>query len=117
MVIVFKVKPNLGTHCKLLESKLKPLEQKSLNQDATEFLIGCCTNLIKHLPIENQDVQDARYLQFSKKEKKSGFDAIARLSLIIGKALGNEAIQTYFGNGIRTQYDLCDKVRQEYTMY
>ena len=50
-------------------------------------------------------------------KKKSSLSAIARPSLIIGKTLGNEAIQNYFENGIKTQYDLCDKVKQEYTMY
>ena len=106
----------MGTQCKS-ESKLKPLEQKFLNQDAAEFLIGCFTYLINYLLIENQVVRDARYLQFSKKEKKSGLNVAAWFSMIIEKTLGNEAIQTYTGNGIKTLYDLCDKVKQEYTMY
>ena len=61
----------IWAHTKSLESKLKPLEQKCLNQDAAEFLIGCCTYLINHLPMENQVVRDTRYLQFSKNEKKN----------------------------------------------
>ena len=61
----------IWAHTKSLESKLKPLEQKCLNQDATEFPIGCCTYLINHLPMENQVVRDTRYLQFSKNEKKN----------------------------------------------
>ena len=102
MVIVFKVKPDLGTHCKSLGSKLKHLKQTSLNQHATEFLIGCCTYLINCLPMENQVVQDTRCLQFSKIEKKSSLSAISQLSLIIGKTLGNEAIQSYIVNCIKT---------------
>ena len=67
--------------------------------------------------MENQAVRYAIYLQFSKKKKKSGLNAIAGHSLMIGKTLANEGIQAYFGNGIKTQYDLCSKVKQEYTMY
>ena len=52
-----------------------------------------------------------------KKEKKSGLNVATWFSMITEKTLGNEAIQTYTGNGIETQYDLCDKVKQEYTMY
>ena len=67
--------------------------------------------------MENQVMRDARPLQFSKKEKKSGLNTIAPLSLIIGKTLGSKTIQTYFGNGFKTQYNFCDKVKQEYAMY
>lgn len=100
-----------------MEAKLKPLEQKTLNQNATKFLQSCCVYLLNHLPIEDQVVKDARYLQYSWKEKKSGLNAFARLSLVVGKVLGNEGLKTYFGANIKTHYDLCDKVKQEYSLY
>ena len=93
-----------------MELKLNPLEQKALNQNATNFLEGCCVYLLNHLPVEV--VRDARYLQFSLKEKKSGLNALSRLSLAVGKTLGSEGLKTYFGDNIKTRYDLCDKVKQ-----
>ena len=67
-----------------MELKLNPLEQKALNQNATNFLEGCCVYLLNHLPVEDQVVRDARYLQFSLKEKKPGRNGFLRLSLAFG---------------------------------
>ena len=98
-----------------MELKLNPLEQKALNQNATNFLEGCCVYLLNHLPVEV--VRDARYLQFSLKEKKSGLNAFSRLSLAVGKTLGSEGLKTCFGGNIKTRYDLCDKGKQECSLY
>ena len=73
--------------------------------------------LLNHLPVEDQVILDARYLQFSLKEKKSGLNALSRLSLAVGKTLGSEGLKTYFGDNIKTLCDLCDKVKQEYSLY
>ena len=100
-----------------MELKLNPLEQKALNQNATNFLEGCCIYLVNHLPVEDQVVRDARYLQFSLKEKKSGLNAFSRLSLALGKTSGSGGFKTCFGDNIKTRYDLCDKVQQEYSLY
>ena len=100
-----------------MELKLNPLEQKALNQNATNFLEGCCVYLLNHLPVEDQVVWDARYLQFSLNEKKSALNAFSQLSLAIGKTLGSEGLKTYFGDIIKTHYDLCDKVKPEYSLY
>lgn len=107
----------MGTYVKSQESKLKPLERKNLHQNATKFLESCCIYLLKHLPIENRVVRDARYLQFSFKEKKSGANAISRICLMIGKTLGSDGLKSYFGSNIKTRYDLCDKVKHEYSLY
>jgi hypothetical protein len=115
--LLSQIAPDMGTHVKSLESKLKPLERKTLHQNATKFLESCCIYLLKHLPTENQVVRDARYLQFSFREKKAGTNAISRLSLLIGKTLGSEGLSLYFGSNIKTHYDLCDKVKHEYSLY
>ena len=93
-----------------MELKLNPLKQKALNQNARTVLEGCCL-FIKSL-VKNQFVQDARYLQFSLKEKKSGLNAFSRLILAFGKTLGSEGLKTYFVDNMKTRYDLCDKVKQ-----
>ena len=100
-----------------MELKLNPLEEKALNQNATNFLEGYCVYLLKHLPVEYRVVQDARYLQFSLKERKSGLIDFSQLSLTVGKTLGSEGLKTYFGDNIKTRYDLWDKVKQEYSLY
>ena len=100
-----------------MELKRKFLEQKALNQNAAKFFEGCCVYLLNHLPVKDQVVRDARYLQFSLKEKKSGLNALSRLSLAVGKTLGSEGLKTYFGDNIKTRCDLCDKVKQEYSLY
>ena len=100
-----------------MELKRNFLEQKALNQNATTFFEGCCVYLLNHLPVEDQVARDARYLQFSLKEKKSGLNAFSRLSLAVGKTLGSEGWKTYFGDNIKTRCDLCDKVKQEYSLY
>ena len=100
-----------------MELKLNPLEQQALNQNATNFLEGCCVYLLNHIPVEDQVVRDAGYLQFSLKGKKSGLNAFLRLSLAVGKTLGSEGLKTYFGDNIKTRCDLCDKVKQEYSLY
>ena len=100
-----------------MELKLNPLEQKALNQNATNVLEGCCVYLLNHLPVEDQVERDARYLQFSLKEKKCGLNAFSRLSSAVGKTLGSEGLKTDFGDNIKTLYDLCDKVKQEYALY
>ena len=76
-----------------------------------------CAYLINQLPINNQVVKDARYLQPGLQQKKASVNAFSRLSLTLGQALGNEAIQHYFSPNIKTKYDLCDKVKQEYAIY
>ena len=100
-----------------MELKLNPLEQQALNQNATNFLEGCCVYLLNHIPVEDQVVRDAGYLQFSLKGKKSGLNAFLLLSLAVGKTLGSEGLKTYFGDNIKTRCDLCDKVKQEYSLY
>ena len=89
-----------------MELKLNPLEEKALNQNATNFLEGYCVYLLKHLPVEYRVVQDARYLQFSLKERKSGLIDFSQLSLTVGKTLGSEGLKKYFGDNIKTRYDL-----------
>ena len=96
---------------------MNPLEQEALNQNVTNFLEGCCVYLLNHVPVEDQVLRDAIYLQFSLKEKKYGLNAFSRLSLAVGKTLGSEGLKTYFGDNIKTRYDLCDKVKQEYSLY
>ena len=113
----FWFKPDKRTHARSLELKLNPLEQQALNQNATNFLEGCCVYLLNHIPVEDQVVRDAGYLQFSLKGKKSGLNAFLRLSLVVGKTLGSEGLKTYFGDNIKTRCDLCDKVKQEYSLY
>ena len=56
-------------------------------------------------------------MQFSLKEKKSGLNAFSWLSLTVEKTLGSEGLTTYFVDNIKTHYDLCDKVKQEYLWY
>ena len=53
----------------------------------------------------------------SLKEKKSGLNVFSLLSLAVGKTLGGEGLKVYFGDNINTRYDLCDKVKQEYSLY
>ena len=65
------------THAKSLELKLNLLDQKALNQNPTNFLEGCCIYLLNHLPVKDQVLRDARYLQFSLKEKKSALNAFS----------------------------------------
>ena len=81
------------------------------------FFEGCCVYLLNHLPVKDQVVRDAIYLQFSLKEKKYDLNAFSRLSLAVGKTWGSEGLKTYFGDNITTHYDLCNKVRQEYSLY
>ena len=95
----------MGTYVKSQETELKPLEKKHFHQNATKFLESCCIYLLKHLLTENQVVRDASYLKFSFKEKKSGANAISRLSLLIGKTLGSDGLKLYFGSKIKTGYD------------
>lgn len=73
--------------------------------------------MINNLPVENQIVRDARYLQHGRKESKHGSKAISRLGLVVGKALGPNMTEKYFGNGIKTRFDLSDKVKSEYELY
>ena len=77
-----------------------------------ELFLKVTVYLLNPLPVENQFVQHARYLQFSLKEKKSGLNAFSRLILAVAKTLGSEGLKTYFGDNIKTRYDLCDKVKQ-----
>ena len=51
------------------------------------------------------------------KKKKSCLNAFSRLSLAAGKTSGSEGLKTYFGDNIKTRYDLCDKVKLEYSLY
>ena len=81
------------------------------------FFEGCCVYLLNHLPVKDQVVRGARYLQFSLKEKKSGLNAFSRLSLAVGKTLGSEGLKTNFVDNIKTRYDSCNKVKQEYLLY
>ena len=81
------------------------------------FFEGCCVYLLNHLPVEDQVVWDARYLHFCLKEKKSGLNAFSRLSLAVGKSLDSEGLKMYFGDNIKTLYGLCDKVKQECSLY
>ena len=78
------------------------------------FFEGCCVYLLNHLPVEDQVVRGARYLQFSLKDKKSNLNAFSQLSLTVEKILGSEGLKTYFVDNIKTHYNLCDKVKQEY---
>ena len=99
-----------------MELKLNPYEQQALNKIQQIFL-KVAVYLLNHLPVEDQVILDARYLQFSLKEKKSGLNAFSRLNLAVGKTLGSEGLKRYFGDNIKTRYDLCDKVKQEYSLY
>lgn len=111
------MKPDAGTHALSLISKLSPHDAKSIYEVLLSCLKTSCVYSIKNLPISNQVVKDCRFLQPFLQQKKAGVNALSRLSLEIGQALGNDAIQQYFGPKIKTKYDLCDKVMQEYTLY
>ena len=37
--------------------------------------------------------------------------------MAVGKTLGSEGLKTYSGDNIKTHHDLCDKVKQEYSLY
>ena len=103
----------MGTFVKSLESKLLPLEKKELHNHCRDFLLNSLKYLLKNLPHENQVVRDAKYLQFQLKESKSAVNAFSRLSIKIGKTLGQDCLRSYFGENITTKFELCDKVKHE----
>ena len=37
--------------------------------------------------------------------------------MTVGKTLGSEGSKTYFGDNTKIRYDLCDKLKQEYSLY
>ena len=37
--------------------------------------------------------------------------------MAVGKTVGSEGLKTYSGDNIKTHYDLCEKVKQEYSLY
>ena len=75
---------------KSLESQLLPLQKKELQNHCRDFLINTLNYLLKNLPHENQVIQDAKYLQFQLKESKSAVNAFSRMSMKIGRALGQD---------------------------
>ena len=107
----------MGTFVKSLESQLLPLQKKELQNHCRDFLINTLNYLLKNLPHENQVIQDAKYLQFQLKESKSAVNAFSRMSMKIGRALGQDGLKSYFGETITTKYELCDKVKHELALY
>ena len=54
-----------------------------------QIFLKVAVYLLNHLPVNDQVVGDARYWQFSLKEKKSDLNVFSRLSLAVGKTLGS----------------------------
>ena len=82
-----------------------------------QFFLRLLCLLLNHFPAKDEVVRDAKYLQFSLKKKKSSLNAFSRVSLAAGKTLGREGLKTYFGDNIKTRYDLCDKAKIEISLY
>ena len=77
-----------------------------------KFSSAVCTYLLKNLPMEVQNIQDARYLHPALHGGSKALEAIERLALEVFNGVDDETFQKVFGKAM-PKHDFCDVIRRE----
>ena len=109
---------DVGAKTKLLLLELDQLQVKEFRSHALNCLLSATSYFQKKLPLNNQIMKDARFLNPINRNSKNALNGISCLALTFGKLFKTSSpIVFSVKSDSVDEYKLCDIIKNEFTRY